>query len=65
MVGKEDMGLFGWKQLILWSLEHACMDQDEYLVTYREWEKLWQHFLAGVEKTYGAELDAHSEGSAP
>ncbi|RCI16655.1 hypothetical protein L249_3296 [Ophiocordyceps polyrhachis-furcata BCC 54312] len=29
MVGKADMDLFGWKQLALWSIEHACLDGEE------------------------------------
>lgn len=57
MVGKESMGIYGWKQLVLWSLEHACLSQDEYRAVRQEWERLWQEFLMDVDKEYGAELD--------
>jgi adenosine deaminase CECR1 len=52
------MGLYGWKQLILWSLEHACLDSEEYRSLKKEWERLWHRFLLGVVNTYGAEVDA-------
>jgi adenosine deaminase CECR1 len=64
MVGKETMGIYGWKQLILWSLEHACLSQQEYKTVRREWEKLWQKFLQDVDEAYGAELDAVSRGTS-
>jgi adenosine deaminase CECR1 len=61
MVGKETMGLYGWKQLILWSLEHACMCPEEYRVIRAEWENLWLRFLQGVVDTYGADVATHFE----
>jgi adenosine deaminase CECR1 len=53
MVGKKDMGLAGWKQLILWSIEHACLDDAEREAVMERWEKLWEEFLKWVVKTYG------------
>ncbi|RFU81563.1 hypothetical protein TARUN_657 [Trichoderma arundinaceum] len=53
MVGKADMGLYGWKQLVMWSLEHACLSDEEGEKMLREWEALWDEFLDWVEKTYG------------
>jgi adenosine deaminase CECR1 len=48
MVGKENMGLYGWKQLIMWSLEHSCLSDQERADMLREWNKLWENFLADV-----------------
>ncbi|KOS22440.1 Adenosine deaminase CECR1 [Escovopsis weberi] len=49
MAGKADMGLWGWKQLILWSLEHACLDADERPAIMKMWENRWQEFLQEVD----------------
>lgn len=48
MVGKADMSLFGWKQLILWSIEHSCMSKEEKTKVLAEWEKSWVKFLNWV-----------------
>lgn len=53
MVGKADMTLWGWKQLILWSLEHACMEDDERRDVLKQWQETWEAFLDGVMKEYG------------
>ncbi|KAL7811595.1 Metallo-dependent hydrolase [Trichoderma gracile] len=53
MVGRADMGLYGWKQLVMWSLDHACLSDKERETMFREWEQLWLEFLEWVEKTYG------------
>ncbi|CAM1505731.1 Fc.00g113680.m01.CDS01 [Cosmosporella sp. VM-42] len=55
MVGKADMGLFGWKQLVMWSLEHACLDNDEYAKVLAQWEQQWERFVRWVISTYGNE----------
>lgn len=63
MVGKADMGLFGWKQLILWSLEHACLDSAEYDRVYSQWEQDWIKFVEWVIREYGndSEQDCSSQ----
>ncbi|KAL7919055.1 hypothetical protein ACQKWADRAFT_213843 [Trichoderma austrokoningii] len=48
MVGKKSMGLHGWKQLAMWSLEHACLDDEEKQVIMGHWEALWEKFLTNV-----------------
>ena len=48
MAGKEDMSLYGWKQLIIWSLEHACLSPDEFISMKQTWEKRWDIFLQNV-----------------
>jgi adenosine deaminase CECR1 len=45
MVGKADMSIYGWKQLIEWSLEHACMSPAEFKDVRRHWEQAWERFL--------------------
>ncbi|KAF4450695.1 hypothetical protein F53441_6236 [Fusarium austroafricanum] len=52
MVGKADMSLFGWKQLALWSLEHACLSSTEYYAVYRDWEEQWGEFVQWIIRTY-------------
>lgn len=53
MIGKTDMGLAGWKQLVLWSIEHASMDNGERATMLEQWQKLWEEFLEWVVRTYG------------
>lgn len=52
MIGKADMGLFGWKQLILWSLKHACLDKEEKRIILEKWRVLWTQFLLEVYDKY-------------
>lgn len=53
MIGKPDMTLFGWKQLIEWSLEHACMSSAEHRDVLREWEVRWERFLDEAIEEFG------------
>ena len=53
MVGKDDMSLYGWKQLVLWSLEHACLTKAELARVSRQWELQWKEFLDWLIETYG------------
>jgi adenosine deaminase CECR1 len=55
MVGKSNMSLFGWKQLVLWSMEHSCLEEGEREEVMRKWESLWIEFLEWVVETYGDE----------
>lgn len=48
MIGKSDMTLHGWRQLIEWSLEHSCMDETERRRVYDMWERRWDQFLGEV-----------------
>jgi adenosine deaminase CECR1 len=51
MAGKTDMTLFGWKQLIQWSLEHACIDPEARREMTRQWEKHWDVFTRWINET--------------
>ncbi len=53
MVGKADMGLFGWKQLAMWSIDHACLNEEERDFMRYEWNQQWNEFLKWVKTTYG------------
>ncbi|UKZ57364.1 hypothetical protein TrVGV298_011217 [Trichoderma virens] len=53
MVGKADMGLYGWKQLAMWSIEHACLSEKETEKMLNEWNQLWNRFLDWVDEEYG------------
>ncbi|KAF3761440.1 Metallo-dependent hydrolase [Cryphonectria parasitica EP155] len=54
MIGKSNMTLFGWKQLIEWSLEHACLSKKEYEAIHAAWAKKWEAFLDEVIAEFGA-----------
>ncbi|KAM4063175.1 adenosine/AMP deaminase domain-containing protein [Hirsutella rhossiliensis] len=65
MVGKADMDLYGWKQLVLWSMEHACLDEAERGAMLREWERQWDEFLEWMLGRYGdceGDVEAGDEG---
>lgn len=47
------MTLFGWKQLVEWSLEHACLSEDEYEILHADWKERWDHFLDEVIAEFG------------
>ncbi|ROV91406.1 hypothetical protein VPNG_09987 [Cytospora leucostoma] len=53
LIGKHDMTLFGWKQLIEWSLEHACMSKDEYEAVHGVWARRWDEFLDWAVEEFG------------
>lgn len=53
MVGKADLDLFGWKQLALWSIHHACLDASEKETVMSRWEAQWDEFLAWLLERYG------------
>lgn len=54
MIGKPDMTLYGWKQLIEWSLQHACLSPGEYETIRGEWAKRWDKFLDEVIEEFGS-----------
>lgn len=49
------MSLYGWKQLALWSIEHACLDDDERSTVLQQWDRMWEDFLHWVVEKYGSE----------
>lgn len=45
LVGKSDMGLFGWRQLAEWSLEHACLGAQAQEAARKGWLDAWREFV--------------------
>jgi adenosine deaminase CECR1 len=59
MIGRKDMTLFGWKQLIEWSIKHACMSPAEQQDVRRVWNAWWERFLDEVIEELGQfDIDA-------
>lgn len=50
------MSLYGWKQLIEWSLQHSCVSKEEYDLIHGEWVKKWDKFLDEVIAEFGPEM---------
>jgi len=63
MVGKADMGLAGWKQLILWSIEHSCMEDGERLQALEAWQRQWEDFLVWILEVYGPMVESQHDTS--
>ncbi|KAH8811980.1 adenosine deaminase family protein-like protein [Xylogone sp. PMI_703] len=57
MIGSNAMDLYGWKQLIIWSLEKSCMSDAERESVTREWEVRWDEFCQWIVKEYGKRLE--------
>ncbi|TLS23996.1 hypothetical protein PpBr36_08565 [Pyricularia pennisetigena] len=51
-VGRSDTTLHGWKQLIKWSIEHACLSDDERREVNERWEQLWSEFVHWLIEEY-------------
>lgn len=56
MIGKSDMTLYGWKQLIEWSLQHSCLSKEEFNVIHGEWLRRWDRFLDEVIVEFGSPM---------
>lgn len=58
------MSIHGWKQLAIWSLEHACLDPEERNRALAIFSREWEKFCTGVVHEHGEfakdlpELDA-------
>ncbi|KAL1869702.1 hypothetical protein VTK73DRAFT_3039 [Phialemonium thermophilum] len=51
-VGRADMTLHGWRQLIEWSIEHACMEDPLRTKVKEEWAWRWTKFCEWVIQEY-------------
>ncbi|KAF7195496.1 Adenosine deaminase 2 [Pseudocercospora fuligena] len=56
MAGDPRMNLYGWKQLALWSIEHACLNSTEQQRAKEIFDRRWQEFCDWVVDTYGQSL---------
>ncbi|KAL7904326.1 Metallo-dependent hydrolase [Trichoderma velutinum] len=52
MVGKSDIGLYHFKKLIIWSIEHSCLGGAEKAEMLEKWKALWEGFLLWVIEKY-------------
>jgi adenosine deaminase CECR1 len=50
MAGKRDMSLFGFRQLIEWSIKHSCMDPKTKRSVHEEWKEMWAEFVNSICK---------------
>jgi len=61
MVGSYSMNIHGWRQLVLWSIEHSCLDNEEKVranaILAREWEEFCHWVIENFEEEYGDGLD--------
>lgn len=56
LVGKSDMGLYGWRQLAEWSLTHSCFSSPADQARARaNWLNEWQDFVQWLLQEYDAE----------
>jgi len=53
LVGDPRMGIHGWKQLALWSLEHACLEAGEIEHAKEIFGKQWETFCEWVVEKFG------------
>ncbi|KAK6431572.1 hypothetical protein LTR95_012267 [Oleoguttula sp. CCFEE 5521] len=61
MVGDPRMTLHGWKQLAEWSLEHACLNENEVARGLQILRADWEIYCQWIVDTYGAEADAEED----
>lgn len=62
LAGKDDLGIYGVKQLILWSIQHACLDDDEKQQVLKKWEQQWADFLNQVVNDYDFSIRTPTQG---
>lgn len=63
MVSKKDSSLWGWKQLIIESFEHSCMDSKEKASAFGAWNAAWDKFLRWVVQQEGRLLQEKDHDS--
>jgi len=57
LAGKQDMTLYGLRQLVEWSLEHSCLEEDRKADIRRDWELMWDTFCRWILTEYGSLVD--------
>jgi adenosine deaminase CECR1 len=50
------MSLFSWKQLVLWSIEYSCLEEDQKTEAYAILKRTWADFCQEVVDKYGGLL---------
>ncbi|CAN8098475.1 unnamed protein product [Discula destructiva] len=64
MVGKSTMTLYGWKQLIEWSLQHSCLSKEEYASIHETWLQKWDKFLDEILAEFGSKSNTFATAAA-
>ncbi|KAH8888576.1 adenosine/AMP deaminase [Thozetella sp. PMI_491] len=57
--GSQDMSLHGWRQLIEWSFDHSCMEDDLKAQVRQDWEARWNDFCQWIVDTYQEDYRRH------
>ncbi|KAK4451676.1 Metallo-dependent hydrolase [Podospora aff. communis PSN243] len=60
VAGKVDGTLHDLRQLIEWSIEHSCLEDDRKADIHRDWEMKWDQFCNWVVEEFGHVLDETS-----
>lgn len=55
------MTLHGWRQLVEWSIEHACLTPDQQRLGYSIFKRDWEEFCVWINEEYGAYADGLDE----
>lgn len=51
------MNLHGWKQLAWWSIEHACLSDQQKKEGFEYFDRDWEPFCEWIVMTYGKYAD--------
>jgi adenosine deaminase CECR1 len=54
MMGSGNMSLLGWRVLVDYSIEHACLSPEARVEITRDFEERWTKFCQWIIDTYGA-----------
>lgn len=57
LAGKQDMTLYGLRQLAEWSIEHSCLEAKEKSKVKEAWVDMWDEFCQWVVTKYGPLVD--------
>lgn len=59
------MTLHGLRQLIEWSIQHACMEKEEKVKVLADWQSMWFAFCKRIaDGEFKIEVDADSVAAA-
>jgi adenosine deaminase CECR1 len=57
MVGSPSMSLYGWHQLVDWSIEYSCLSKSEKIDCQVILDKKWEAYCQWIIDEYGALAD--------
>jgi adenosine deaminase CECR1 len=65
MAGNASTTLHDLRQLIEWSIEHSCMEEQRKIRVYEEWEIMWEWFCRRIVSDYGFLSDLTPKEALP